>query len=148
MKHLPIIMLITFVFGLAGCFDDGNDTTTTTDPAPTDSNGASTSIVLATGTKTVTADGLTPLATLTVGEPGEIEVTVEWSTGPSELSISVTDWASSTGSDSGGSPLRATLTVTQDEVDADNTEFYFYAENNHLTRDAEVTYTATFTPSD
>ena len=142
MKYLPIILLMTFSLGFTGCFDGGSDTTTTTTPA--DGDGA---VILAASTMTVGADSAETIATFAVAQPGEIEVTVEWSTGPSGLLMVLQQTGGPSENDSGGSPLRATLTVTQDMLDTNGTQFSVDIANDHLTEDADITYTVAFTPS-
>jgi hypothetical protein len=142
MKYLSVILLVILCLGLTSCFD-GDDGTTTT----VTSNGASTPVLLASGTMTVGADSGETIAVFAVGQPGQIDVAVEWSTGPSGLLMVLQQAGGPSESDSGGSPLSATLTVTQDMLDTNGTQFSVDVANDHLTQDAEVTYTVTFTPS-
>ena len=132
MKRIGLLLVVLPLVLLAGC--DGDSTSTVTP------------VAIASGAMTVGANSTEQLSQFNIGEPGQIEVTVTWSTGPADLVIVVEAVGGAFAANIGGSPLVTHMDVTQTLLDASN-KFAAGVANNDPGDDADIQFTITFTPA-
>ena len=132
MKRIGFFLVVLPLVLLAGC--DGDSTT------------ARTPVAIDSGTTTVGANSTETLSEFNIGEPGQVEVTVTWSTGPEYLTLFMEAPGGATAENSGGSPLVTRMDVTQALLDNSN-KFGAWVANNDTINDADIQFTITFTPA-
>ena len=134
MKRIGLLLVLLPLVFLAGC--DGDSTPATT---------AGTPVTLGSGNITVGANSAEKLSDFTIGEAGQVEVTVTWSTGPDNLALVIEAGGGTLAANVGGSPLVTRMDVTQALLDVSN-DFTASAVNNDPGDDAEIQFTIIFTP--
>ncbi len=134
MKRISLLLVVLPLVLLAGCDGDSSSTTTARTPVTIDS-----------GAMTIGANSGEILSEFNIGEPGQVELTVTWSTGPVNLTIVVEAKAGALVANIGGSPLVTRMDVSQALLDTSNLIGAWVA-NNDIVDDAEVQFTIIFTP--
>ncbi len=134
MKQIGLLFVVLPLILLVGC--DGDSTSTTT---------AQTPVTIGSGAFTVGAGSSQILSQFNIGEPGQLELTVTWSTGPANLTSGMEAAGGAIVANIGGSPLVTRMDVTQVILDNSNV-IAAVVVNNDLVDDAEIQFTIIFTP--
>ena len=134
MKRIGLLLVVLPLVLLAGC--DGDSTTATTAPTP---------VTISSGVFTVGAGSSQMLSQFNISEPGQLELTVTWSTGPADLTSGMEAAGGSIVVNIGGSPLVTSMDVTQALLD-NSSAFAAVAVNNDTVDDAEIQFTIIFMP--
>jgi len=132
MKRISLFLVVLPLVLLAGC--DGDSTST------------GTPVAIDNGTMTVGANSTEQLSQFNIGEPGQVQVTVTWSTGPDSLTILMEAAGGAIAANAGGSPLVTRMDVSQAVLDTSN-DFAAGVINSDPADDAEIQFTITFTPA-
>jgi len=132
MKRISLLLVVLPLVLLAGC--DGDSTSTVT-PVAIDS-----------GDMTVGAGNSETLSQFNIGEPGQLAVTVTWSTGPDNLTLMLQAMGGAAALNTGDSPLVVRMDVTQAVLDTSN-DFGAGVTNSDPADDADIQFTITFTPA-
>jgi hypothetical protein len=140
MRRIGLLLGVLVPVLLAGC--DGDSTTATT---------ARTPVTIDSGAVAVGPGSSETLSKFNISEPGRVEVTVMWSTGPDALTLLVEAAGGAVVASIGGSPLVTRMDVTQALLDSSSLVGAVVANNepvnvNQKKVDAEIQFTITFTP--
>jgi hypothetical protein len=133
MKRIGLHLVVLPLVLLVGCDGDSTSSTTT-----------QTSVTIGSGAFNVGAGSSEKLSEFNIDEPGQLELTVTWSTGPANLTSGMEAMGGAIVANIGGSPLVTRMDVTQVLLDSSNV-FAAMAANND-TVDAEIQFTIIFTP--
>ena len=109
MKRIGLLLVVLPLVLLAGCDGDSSSTTTTGTPVAIDN-----------GTMTIGANSTEKISDFNIGEPGQVQVTVTWSTGPDTLTILMEAVGGAVAANMGVSPLVTRMDVSQTVLDDSN----------------------------
>jgi hypothetical protein len=134
MRRIGLLLVVLPLVLLAGCDGDSTSSTTT-----------QTSVTISNGALTVGAGSSEVLFKSSIGEPGRVEATITWNSGPADLTLILEAMGGAMAAKNGASPLVTRMDVTQEILDTSDL-VGVGVMNNDMVDDADIQFTITFTP--